>query len=231
MEAPFPEKRLLEVIWALEENTMISPNGSLSAEARNLKDTGVRLKREGNLYMAHACFLEMYKVMQELNSDAFWSWAKVLLLSKDFKYAQMLMHVAYAGERRGTRTFNPFYEMNSRLQLPGFGIDMDVENIEQYYDVPLGRNNPVISLNYFEDPQQLVNRIFTYGGNPTYWAKNYTWDAKDYSNFISYFGPQAFLVAANAKYSWTADDGLELQESYKNIIAGMQGQVITPNVC
>lgn len=85
-----------------------------------------------------------------------WSWAKVLLLAKDFKHLQLLMHAEFANYYRGESLFSPTEWMNVHLNMPGLEIEWLYDDSKPNYRIS--------ALDYFEYPEQLIERIYSYGG-------------------------------------------------------------------
>ena len=218
MQLEFPEIEFINLINALESNTCPIPNSGSDrvspTEAAGLRMEGIKLKRDGDLVGSNASFIEMFKKQDTICSDGLWSWAKTLLLAKDFRHAQLLMHADFANTYRGEKgCFCPFVWMNIRLNLPGL-------DIEWLYD-DSRPNYKLYALDYFENPEQLVERIYAFGGNDGYWRFNYTWTSDDYYEFINYFGPISTLATEDQAYAWTGDDQDELIEMYNAILDKM----------
>lgn len=215
MKMNFPEEEIIELINALATDTCSLPcnttNNVSPSQAADLRQEGLELKRSGDLVGANEKFIEMFHRQDTICSDGLWSWAKVLLLAKDFRNLQLLMHAEYANYFRGESWFSPFEWMNMHLNLPGFEINWSYDGPKQTYEI--------ISLNYFENPEQLVERFYAFGGNDGYWRFNYSWSPDDYRNFLEYFGPIAILAIEDTKYRWTNDDYDDLLEMYESIIS------------
>ena len=163
---------------------MVSPRAACDACS-----DGVRLRKSGDLVAANEAFTEMLHLQDTINTTALWAWSRTMLLAKDFKSAQLLMHAEVANDYRGVRVFNPFAWMNVRLNLPGF-------EVEWRYDgsVP---NYEIYGVNWFKDPRQLVERICSLGNDGGYWESNYEWTPDDYSEFKRYFSSRSYLAYDN----------------------------------
>lgn len=147
--------------------------------------------------------------METVNTTAFSAWAKTLLLAKDFRRAQLLMHVQFANDNRGAEQFNPFIWMNLNLNLPELDVRYLFDGSSPGYEVN--------AVSYFDDPQQLVERIAHFGGNDEFWGSNYWWTPDDYVEFVRYFSPLAILAAEDEQYMWTIDDPEETVSYYNEI--------------
>ena len=217
MTLDLPVAEIMSLINQLESNTCAVPaSESLHVTPRAAADArseGIELKRVGNLPAANQKFIEMFRLQDSICSDALWSWAKVMLLAKDFEHAQLLMHMEFANNNRGIVGFNPFEWMNLHLNLPELDVNYLFDGSKPGYEL--------YNVSYFDDPQQLVDRILEYGGNDDYWRRNYTWSAEDYAEFIRYYSPLAILALDDKPYLWTDDPEEEIREFYDKIYAGM----------
>lgn len=215
MQLSFPETEVISLIQSLEGGTCTIPSSDservspkLAADARM---EGIELKRNGNLVGANEKFIAMFHQQDTICSDGLWSWAKVLLLAKDFRHLQLLMNAEFANYYRGKVLFSPFEWMNIHLNLPGLDIEWLYDGSEPNYKIN--------ALDYFEYPEQLVERIYAYGGNNGYWKFNYSWMPDDYAEFIKYFGPIATLAIDGTAYRWTADEPEDMIKLYEGICA------------
>ena len=220
MQLLFPEEAVRDLISSLEADNCSIP-ASESARlstitplaARNACNKGIELRQKGDLAGANDAFVEMLHRQDSINPTSLWAWARVLLLAKDFKHAQLLMHAEFANDYRGVQLFNPFIWMNVRLNLPGFEVNW-------LYDgsVP---NYEVYGVNWFDDPKQICERISSLGNDGGYWETNYTWTPDDYAEFIRYFSPLSYLAFDGMPYAWTDDDQEETRAFYDDIYARM----------
>lgn len=220
MELVFPESEVIDLITSLEADTCPVP-ASDSARLSTITpraawaacNRGIDLRKKGDLSGANEAFVEMFHLQDAINPTALWAWTRVLLLAKDFKHAQLLMHVEVANDYRGVQLFNPFIWMNVRLNLPGFEVNW-------LYDgsVP---NYEVYGVNWFDDPKQICDRISSLGNDGGYWESNYTWAPDDYAEFIRYFSPLSYLAYDGVPYTWTDDDQEETKAFYDDIYARM----------
>ncbi len=217
MVLDLPVAEIKSLINQLESDTCaVPPSKSLHVTPRAAADArseGIDLKRAGDLPAANQKFTEMFHLQDSICSDALWSWAKVLLLAKDFEHAQLLMHLEFANNNRGIVRFNPFEWMNLHLNLPELDVNYLFDGSKPGYEL--------YNVSYFDDPRQLVDRILEYGGNDDYWRRNYTWTAEDYAEFIRHFSPLAILALDDKPYLWTTSPEEEIREFYEKIYAGM----------
>lgn len=215
MKMNFPENEMIELIHGLEAGTCPIPSSNSDRvsprEAADLRMEGIELKRNGDLVGANQKFIEMFRQQDTICSDGLWSWAKVLLLAKDFEHLQLLMHAEFANNYRGESLFSPMEWMNVHLNMPGLEIEWLYDGSKPNYRIS--------ALDYFEYPEQLVERISAYGGNNGYWRFNYSWSPDDYLEFIKYFGPLATLVIDNTAYRWTGDEPDDLLKLYESVYA------------
>lgn len=219
----FPEAEIIDLIASLEAGDCTIP-ASESARLSTITpraaseacSKAISLRKSGDLVGANEAFIEMFRLQDAINPTALWTWARVLLLAKDFRHAQLLLHAECASEYRGVQLFNPFVWMNIRLNLPGFEVnwlhDGSVPNYEIY------------GVNWFDNPKQLAERIRTLGNDGGYWQSNYEWTANDYAEFIRYFSPLSYLAYDDTLYAWTNDDQEELKAFYDDIYSKMLGQ-------
>lgn len=215
MRMPFPENEMIELIRSLEADTCPIPSSNSDRaspkEAADLRMQGIELKRNGDLAGANQKFIEMFHEQDTICSDGLWSWAKVLLLAKDFEHLQLLMHAEFANHYRGESLFSPTEWMNVHLNMPGLEIEWLYDDSKPNYRIS--------ALDYFEYPEQLIERIYSYGGNNGYWRFNYSWSPDDYLEFIKYFGPLATLVIDGTAYRWTDDEPDDLLKFYESVYA------------
>lgn len=214
MQMLFPDQEIINLIKSLEDGTCSIPesesDGVSPRAAADARMEGIKLKRDGELIEANNRFLEMLSLQDSISSDGLWSWGKVLILAKDFRSLQLLMHADYANLYRGREWFNPFVWMNIRLNMPGLDIEWLFDDSEPNYKI--------YELDYFDNPMQLVERIYTFGGNDGYWKFNYSWSPEDYQEFLKYFGPLAVDVMDGQAYRWTNDDVEVLQKHYQQVL-------------
>lgn len=202
MELTFPEEEIISLIKDLEAGTCSLPcskSDEVSPQAAaDARTEGLYLKRRGDLAGANEKFIEMFHKQDAICSSALWSWAKILLLAKDFKHAQLLLHAEFANYYRGETWFNPFEWMNVHLNLPGTNIEWTNDGSRPNYKIT--------SPNRFENSEQLVEKIMAYGGNAVYWNPNYSWAPTEHAQFVKYFGPVATLALDGEAYRWTPDE-------------------------
>ena len=215
MQLNFPEDEVISLIKSLETDTCPIPSSNSDKvsprSAADARMEGIDLKRSGDLVSANEKFIEMFHLQDTICSDGLWSWAKVLLLAKDFRHLQLLMHAEFANHYRGESWFVPFVWMNIHLNLPGLEIEWLRDCSRPNFEIH--------SLDYFENPEQLVERIYAYGGNNGYWKFNYSWTPDDYAEFIKYLGPLNTLANEGKAYRWTGDEIEDMQNLYESIIA------------
>lgn len=216
MQLAFPEAEIISLIKNLEANTCTTPQcesarlSMLTPRAANdACNRGIRLRKQGDLAGANEAFIEMFHSQDVINTTALWAWARVFLLAKDFRSAQLLMHADFASEYRGEQLFNPFEWINVRLMLPGLQIDWLNDGSIPRYDI--------YALDYLEDPYQLVTKISELGGDDDYWKYTYAWTVDDYGAFLNYFSPLAVLAVEGEPYRWTGDDVQEISALYIDI--------------
>lgn len=195
----FPEAEIIDLIAGLEAGTcpipanessrlsMVSPRTASAACSR-----GISLRNSGDLAGANEAFTEMLHLQDTVHSTALWAWARVLLLAKDFKHVQMLMHAEFANDHRGTRLFNPFLWMNVKLNLSGTMYVYD-ESITNYRTQ---------DLNWFKDPKQIVDCIRSLGNGGDFWMQNYEWTPADYQEFKKYFSSKSYLAYDGTQHTW-----------------------------
>ncbi|WP_418742668.1 hypothetical protein, partial [Enorma massiliensis] len=105
MQLNFPEDEVISLIKSLETDTCPIPSSNSDKvsprSAADARMEGIDLKRSGDLVSANEKFIEMLHLQDTICSDGLWSWAKVLLLAKDFRHLQLLMHAEFANHYRG----------------------------------------------------------------------------------------------------------------------------------
>ena len=212
MVLDLPEDEIIALIYSLEADRCETPKSNGAEVTPRTADesrwNGINLKRIGRLRESNEQFAEMFYAQDSISTDALWSWAKTLLLAKDFRHAQLLMHAEFANSNRGTTLFNPFEWINLHMNLPELSVDYLFDGSKPGYQI--------YGLNYLDNPQQVIGRIAEYGGNDGFWLAHYTWSPDDYLEFTKYFSPLAVLSADGKPYLWSADKENDLVDLYNH---------------
>ena len=174
MQLSIPEAETINLISSLEDGSCTiarSERSGLSAltprAAYDVCGKGIDLRKHGDLVGSNEAFIEMFHLKNVLNNTALLAWAKTLLLAKDFRHAQLLMHAQFANDYRETAQFDPFIWMNLHLDPPELEVNHLFDGSSPGCEVH--------AASYFEDAGELVESIARFGGNDDFWNSAYRW--------------------------------------------------------